>query len=141
MNHLIAKTSGWLISIGMCGILATALALPGVAQEKKVTQTAGVDNTNMGSYRALAQLSFQAFQKGDNATAAELARVLERTWDRGESQERAAGKPNADLYNQIDRAMDVFIKPIIGYATKAPDPVAVQAAYDDYLDKLKQADQ
>ena len=53
-------------------------------QEMNVTQTAGVDNTRMGAYRALAQLSYQAFQKGDNATEAELARILEGTWDQGE---------------------------------------------------------
>jgi hypothetical protein len=51
----------------------------GVAQGTKATQTAGVDNSRMGAYRALAQLAYQAFQKGDNATASELARVLERT--------------------------------------------------------------
>ena len=38
----------------------------------------------MGAYRALAQLYFQAFQKGDILAAAELARNLERTWDGAE---------------------------------------------------------
>src|ERR1700753_4239360 len=60
--------------LGICAVLSCS----GLA--KKVTQAAEVDNTRMGSYRALAQLSFQAFQKGDSATAAELARILERTW-------------------------------------------------------------
>ena len=37
--------------------------------------------------------------------------------------------------------MDAFIKPVIHYITKAPDPVAVTAAYDDFLRKLKQGDE
>src|ERR1700734_758831 len=43
-----------------------------------------VDDTHMGSYRALAELSHEAFEKGDVARAAVLARILERTWDKGE---------------------------------------------------------
>jgi hypothetical protein len=56
---------------------------------------------------ALAQLSFQAFQKGDNATAAELARILERTWDAAEEGggDRTLANTNKDLFEQIDRAM------------------------------------
>ena len=113
-----------------------------VAQEKKVTQTAGVDNTKMGPYRALAQLSFQAFKKGDNATAAELARILERTWDASEEggSDTSLLKRNKDLFERLDKAMDVFIKPLINYATKTPDSAAVQAAYNDFLEKLKQGD-
>jgi hypothetical protein len=97
----------------------------------------------MGAYRALAQLSFQAFQKGDNSTAAELARILERTWDQGEwknSSDNSYCKTNRALCQPIDHALDVFIGPITNYSQKALDPVIVQAAYDDFLGKLKQAD-
>jgi hypothetical protein len=45
------------------------------------------------------------------------------------------------LFEQIDKAMDVFIKPIINHAKKAPDPAEVEAAYNDYVAKLKQGDQ
>jgi hypothetical protein len=77
-----------------------------------------------GPYRALAQLSFQAFQKGDNATAAELAHILERTWDAAEEggADRSLAKTNKDLFEQIDKAMDVFIKPVMHYSANAPDP-------------------
>jgi hypothetical protein len=95
----------------------------------------------MGAYRALAQLSFQAFQKGNNAAAATLARILEPTWDKGEADFE---KSNPDLQGKIDRAMHAFIKPIMAYAHKRPDPIQVQAAYNDYndyLDKLRQGDQ
>jgi hypothetical protein len=111
-------------------------------QEKRLTQTAGVDNTKMGAYRALAELSFQAFQKGDHATAAKLARILERTWDKGEEGdgERSLAKTNNELFEQIDAAMDAFIKPLIGYEKSAPDPAKTGTAYTAFLEKLKQAD-
>lgn len=127
----------------LCLVLTVPATVPGLGQEKQITQTAGVDNTRMGAYRALAQLSFQAFQKGDNGTAAELARVLERTWDQGEwknSSDNSYCKANRIVCQPIDHALDVFIGPITNYASKAPDPTAVQAAYSDFLDKLKQAD-
>jgi hypothetical protein len=49
-------------------------------------------------------------------------------------------KTNKDLFGQIDKAMDGFIKPVIRSTTDASDPAAVQVAYDDYLNKLKQGD-
>jgi hypothetical protein len=99
-------------------------------EDKAPTQTAGVDNTKTGPYRALAQLSFQAFQKGENATVATLARVLERTWDMAEGGggERSLGTTNPDQFKEIDEAMDVYIKPVMYYAPKAPDPAKVEAA-------------
>ena len=140
MIHVSAQALRGMLQVCTYLLLATMFAAPSLAQDKGHGQTAGVDNTKMGAYRALAQLSFQAFQKGDNATAAELARILDRTWDRGEGQERQAGKPNRDLYNQIDEAMDGFIDPLMNYAAKAPDASKVQAAYNNYLEKLKLAD-
>ena len=124
-------------SIGLCMMLTGIFRLPCLAQDKAPTQTAGVDNTKMGAYRALAQLSFQAFQKGDDATAAELARILERTWDKGEGD---LSKSNPEVCKQIDGSMDGFIQPVLHYTAKAPDPAAVQAAYNTHLEKLKLAD-
>jgi hypothetical protein len=143
MNRSFVKTFGSLLSVAVCLVLLGAFCSPSMAQDKKVTQTAGVDNTSMGAYRALAQLSYQAFKNGDNATAAELARVLERTWDgaEGGGGDHSLGKTNKDAFDRIDKAMDVFIKPIIRYQAKAPDPAAVEGAYHDYLDKLKQGEQ
>lgn len=142
MIQMLRNVAGSLLGVGTCLVLATAVVTPSGAQEKNVTQTAGVDNTKMGAYRALAQLCFQAYQKGDNATAAELARILERTWDAAEEHggENSLGAKNKDLFEQIDQAMDAFIKPLIHYTTKAPDPAAVKAAYTDFLSKLKQGD-
>jgi len=44
------------------------------------------------------------------------------------------------LFEDIDEAMDAFIKPVVQYDQKAPDPTEVRAAYTAYLDKLKAAD-
>lgn len=127
------------------GILATLLlAHPGAAQapERKAAQTAGVENTKMGPYRALAQLAFNFSQKGDNATAATLAKILERTWDKSEDYggDTALSKTNKQLFDEIDKAMDQFVSLLVDHAASAPDPARLRAAYTNYLDKLKQAD-
>ena len=112
------------------------------AQEKKVPQTAGVDNTKMGAYRAIAQHAYVEFQRGDAAAAAQLARSLERVWDKGEDYggDTALKKTHPDLFEQIDKAMDDFVLPLMDYKTKAPDPARIKAAYNAYLEKLKLAD-
>ena len=66
-------------SIGLCMMLTGIFRLPCLAQDKAPTQTAGVDNTKMGAYRALAQLSFHAFQKGDNAKYYRSAQIPMQT--------------------------------------------------------------
>src|SRR5271169_2218093 len=105
------------------------------AQEKKNPQTAGVDNTKMGAYRALAQHAYLEFQKGDTTAAAQLAHSLERVWDKGEDYggDTALKKTHPDLFEQIDKAMDDFIAALMDYKTKAPDPVRVKAALNAYL--------
>lgn len=150
LNHQLGgKVIGLLLGLATSIALVLAVATPSIAaaaDTTAVTQTAGVDNTRMGPYRALTQLSYQAFQKGDMATAAELSRILEKTWDQGHYRNQTDGpggslcKTNHDACEAIDKAMDAYIKPILHCATKAPDPTAVQAAYNDFLTKLKQAD-
>jgi hypothetical protein len=112
------------------------------AQEKHFPQTAGVDDSKMGPYRALAQLSYAASQKGDNAVAAKLARILERNWDKAEDYggETALSKTNHALFNDIDKAMDRFISPLVAHPTSAPDTAMLKAAYNAYLERLQQAD-
>lgn len=131
------------LRIWVCFVLGMCAVMPFSGQEKTVTQTAGVDNTRMGAYRALAQLSFQAFQEGDNATAAELARILERTWDRGEwknSSPNSFCQANRAVCQPIDRTLDLFIGPIMNWSEKVADRVSVEAAYNVFLDRLKQGD-
>jgi hypothetical protein len=113
-----------------------------IAAQTKAPQTAGVDNTKMGPYRALATLAFNASQKGDNSTAATLAKILERTWDKSEDYggDTALSKTNKKLFDEVDKAMDQFVSLLVEHPTSAPDPARLRAAYTNYLEKLKVAD-
>jgi hypothetical protein len=105
-------------------------------------QSTTMENTKMWPYKALAELAYASFEKGENAKAAEVAHILERVWDKSEDYggDTALSKTNPDLFKDIDAAMDGFINPIMNYAKKAPDKARVKAAYTEYLAKLKQAD-
>ena len=65
-------------------------------------------------------------------TAKKKARELEVAWD---TREKALQKKNPDLWGQIDKAMDAFIKPL----GKSPDAAQVQTAYDTFIAKLQLA--
>ena len=123
-------------------LLLCALAGPIRGQEKRVPQTAGVDNTKMGPYRALAQLAYAASQKGDNAGAATLAKILERTWDKAEDYggDTALSKKNHALFEEIDKAMDQFISLLLEHPASAPDAAKLKSTYALYLEKLKLGD-
>jgi len=130
-----------LLFLGLAFLLGSG-APATLAQEKKVAQSNGVDNSKMGPYRALAQHIYGDFQKGDIAGAAAMGRVLERVWDKAEDYggDTALSKTNRKLFDEIDKAMDDFLSPIWEGKAKAPDPVRVRAAYNAYLEKLKLAD-
>lgn len=59
----------------------------------------------MGRYRALVQLAYASSQKGDNATAATPAKVLERTSGEDYGGDTALSKTNHTLFDEIDKAM------------------------------------
>ncbi len=71
-----------------------------------------------------------------------MARVLERVWDKAEEYggDTALAKTNRQLFDEIDKAMDQFITPIMDAKGKPPDAGKVKAAFNAYLDKLKLAD-
>ena len=142
MQHALPICSKKLFVVVVSLILGAATISAGYAQEKHTPQTAGVENTKMGPYRALAQLAFTASQKGDNALAAQLARILERTWDKAEDYggDTALSKTNHALFEQVDKAMDTFITLLVEHPTTAPEAAKVKAAYNAYLEKLKVAD-
>ena len=123
--------------LAACAVIGTA-----AAQDRKVAQKNGVDNSKMGAYRALAQHMYGDFQKGDLAAAAELGTVLERVWDKAEEYggDTALAKTNRQLFDEIDKAMDQFITPITEAKGKAPDAAKVKAAFTLYMEKLKLAD-
>ncbi len=131
-----------IVTIFTAALLVCTLAAPLSAQEKRTPQTAGVDNSKMGPYRALAQLAYAASQKGDHATAATLAKILERTWDKAEDYggDTALSKTNNAIYEQIDKAMDQFISLFLDHPSAAPDAAKLKVAYNLYLEKLKLAD-
>jgi hypothetical protein len=137
--HPRAKTFSFLLFVIF---LAFATAGSTLAQEKKIAQTNGVDNSKMGAYRALAQHLYSDFQKGDLAAAAELGTILERLWDKAEEYggDTALAKTNRKLFDEIDKAMDQFITPITEAKGKPPDPAKVKAAFNIYLEKLRLAD-
>lgn len=114
-----------------------------VGQENKPAQRVGVDLTDMGHYRALAELIFRALRSEDLASAAKLARILEVSWDKGGMgcRETAWFKSCTELGEEIDRAMDAFINPIMAYSKKHPEAASIQIAYDTYLGKLRLADE
>ncbi len=131
------------LSIFVVGLLLALSTHPFArAQEKHSPRTAGVDDTKMGAYRALAQLAVAASQRGDNVTAAELARILERTWDKAEDYggDTALSKTNRALFDQIDKAMDQFIAILIDHPNAAPDNAKLKTVFTNYLEKLKLAD-
>jgi hypothetical protein len=103
---------------------------PSGAATSAVSATAADD---MAPYRTLATDTLQAFNAHDISIAKKKARELEKAWDSGE---KALKKKSPDLWEQIDQAMDAFIKPLQG---KSPDPAKVQAAYDTFIAKLQMA--
>ncbi len=133
---------------GISLFLIATIPLSGFAQEKHAASSAGtssqkiIDKTKMGPYRALAQLAYASFQKGDHATAAELCQILERVWDKSEDYggDMALSKTNPALFKQVDDAMDAFINPVMNYAKTPPNAANVKTTYAAYLDKLKLAD-
>ncbi|HVH72636.1 MAG TPA: hypothetical protein VNB49_16200 [Candidatus Dormibacteraeota bacterium] len=141
MRHPFHKLTGAVIFLAVAFVLGGA-ARSGGAQEKKVAQANGVDNSKMGPYRALARHIYADFQRGDVAGAAAMGRVLERLWDKAEDYggDTALSKTNHKLFEDVDKAMDDFLTPIWEAKGKTPDPAKVKAAYNAYLEKLKLAD-
>ncbi|HEX4543497.1 MAG TPA: hypothetical protein VH114_10030 [Candidatus Acidoferrum sp.] len=136
-----SKVMPWLSLV--LAILIGAVA-PGTAhaQDKRVGQSNGVDNSKMGAYRAIAQHIYADFQKGDVAGAAAMGRVLERVWDKAEDYggDAALSKTNRQLFDEIDKAMDQFLTPIWEAKAKPPDPAKVKASFNAYMEKLRLAD-
>jgi hypothetical protein len=105
------------------------------ANPSTLSASAMAADDNMHLYRQLAADTLAAFQAHDMSTARKKARELEVTWD---SREKVLQKKSPDLWGQIDKAMDAFIKPVM--KDKAPDPATVQTAYDTYISKLQLAE-
>ena len=119
------------VILTLCGTIASSAQEPKQAVDQSTP--AAVANDNMTPYRTLAADTLNAFKAQDMATAKKKARELEVAWD---TREKALQKKSPDLWGQIDKAMDAFIKPM---QDKSPDPVKVQTAYDTFIAKLQLA--
>src|SRR5438552_9421847 len=85
------------------------------------TQAAAkLPDDSMTPYRNMAADTLKAFKANDLATARKKAKELETAWDKNET---ALRKKSPDIWGQIDKAMDDFIKPL---SAKAPDAGKVQ---------------
>src|ERR1700728_1820411 len=71
-------------------LLGNIFVIGAPADAQTATPQAAIDpdQGKMGTYRALAELAYQSYEKKDNTTAAVLARILEKSWDRGEGDLR-----------------------------------------------------
>ena len=118
-----------LVTLSVCGTVASSAEEPKLA----TAQVTAAAADNMTLYRNLAADALKAFQEKDMATAKKKAKELEVAWD---SREKTLKKKSPDLWGQIDKAMDVFIKPV---QNKSSDAAKVQAAYDAFIAKLQLA--
>jgi hypothetical protein len=109
-------------------------ANPATDAQAKPEAGAVVPDDNMTPYRKLAADTLTAFKARDMPTAKKKARELEVAWDKGE---KTLENKSPDVWGQIDKAMDAFIKPVMN--DKSPDPAKVQMAYDAFIAKLQLA--
>jgi len=121
------------VTLSVAGTISSSGQEPNRAGQARSAASAPAADDNMTPYRKLAADTLQAFKAHDMSTAKKKARELEVAWD---AREKALKKRSPDLWGQIDKAMDDFIKPVQG---KSPDPAAVQTAYDAFIAKLQLA--
>jgi hypothetical protein len=142
MTRFPPRLARLLLSILASLLLCSAVAVAAISQATHQPQSAGVDNTKMGPYRALAHLAYAAAQKGDVAGAAQLTKILERVWDKAEDYggDTALSKTNPDLFKQVDKAMDDFITTVQAGQKTPAETARLKAAFNTYLEKLQLAD-
>ena len=122
-----------LVTLTVGGTIASSAQEPKPAVDQSKPAAGAAADDNMTPYRKLAADTLTAFKAHDMTTAKKKARELEVAWD---SREKALQKKSPDLWGQIDKAMDAFIKPM---QDKSPDPAKVQTAYDAFIAKLQLA--
>ena len=124
------------MALTLCATMASSAQKPKPAADAQAKPAAGavVPDDNMTPYRKLAADALTAFKAHDMPTAKKKARELEVAWDKGE---KTLEKKSPDVWGQIDKAMDGFIKPLMN--DKSPDPAKVQTAYDAFIAKLQLA--
>ena len=76
----------------------------------------------------------EAVQRKDMSTAADLCDALESLWDRAEVDLQ---RKDMSAFQQIDHAMDNFIRPIMRYQSVPTDLPELKRVYGEYLKKLE----
>jgi hypothetical protein len=107
-------------------------AAPALAQDKKVAQQVGVDNSLLKACRTLGQDSCADFEKADVAAAAPMAKALERVWDktRDYREHTTLAKPNLGVFEPIDKTAGDFLSQITDAKGNPADLAKVRAAYN-----------
>ena len=118
-----------LTTLTVAGPIAIGAQEPNPMNAPPPTAAAARDD-NMTPYRNLAADTLKAFKANDLPAARKKAKELETAWDKNE---KALQKKSRDIWDQIDKAMDDFVKPLSG---KAPDAAKVQESYDAFIAKL-----
>ena len=122
------------VTLALCGTIASSAQEPKPAEGQSAPAAGAVAaDDNMTPYRNLAADTLKAFKAQDLPTAKKKARELEVAWD---NREKALQEKSPDLWGQIDKAMNAFIKPVQG---KSPDLAKVQTAYDTFIATLQLA--
>jgi hypothetical protein len=106
--------------------------------------TESIYGSNLGVYKALAEVALELDRIGDHERAAKVAACIEVMWDgRLDDRQRPAAPskrftpPEASL--EVDEAMDRFIQPLKEYKAKVPNHEQTAQSYQAYLDSLNKA--
>jgi hypothetical protein len=121
------------VSVTVCSAMVVSAQVSKPVLYRPTAIVGGAADDNMTPYRQLAADTLQAFKAHDLPTTKKKARELEAAWD---TREKALQKRSPELWGQIDKAMDAFIKPV---QTKSADPAQIQTAYDKFIEKLQLA--
>lgn len=118
----------------IAGIFLVASAAPLAAPASPPSEESAAATDAMTPYRTMATEVLKAFKADDMPTAQAKAKELQKAWDSGQKD---LNSRSHDAWKAVDKAMDVFIKPIIKKAEL--DAATVQAAYKDFIAKLDAA--
>lgn len=131
-SHMKKILRKWSRACSLFGALALSLAAASGLHAEPAQPKIVLEASYAGPFKALAQLAFAAFTKGDLPSAELNARILEKCWDRCEVHLK---KTDMAKWQTIDGAMDAFISPLISHDSTSPDDV--KKGYEAYLASLQ----
>lgn len=93
--------------------------------------------TNVTLYRQLAEQAFEAYRERNSTAAMQYSGILEGVWD---ARSASIKEKSPSAWESIDRAMDLFIKPLANVKSGPADADQVQTAYASYLTALSRVE-